>query len=346
MNELLAMSKEHEAKAMNAFCPNCEKDTEQKFVDKVEEISIRGEMIPIHMEYYHCEECGEDFEIPRPDYDPLDAAYREYRNRKGMVQPEEIKKFRKELGLTQKELSEILGIGIATLNRYENGALQSEAHDQVIRLCMQPENILKILESKPTLLPESTRNRIILHIQKSNQDCGDLLEEAIEQFGSYSPDLLSGYIKFDVNKLFQAIKFFCLKDRVVKTKLMKLLFYADFKHFKDNGISISGARYAHAFHGPVPDQFETWLVAVCEWEKQITSEEQTFGDYVGEVYTSGEPDWSVFSTSELAALAFVKDKFQKYSARQIRDFSHQEIGYQNTKDGEIISYQYAQELQI
>ena len=81
MKELLAMSKEHEAKAMNAFCPNCEKDTEQKFVDKVEEISIRGEMIPIHMEYYHCEECGEDFEIPRPDYDPLDAAYREYRNR-------------------------------------------------------------------------------------------------------------------------------------------------------------------------------------------------------------------------------------------------------------------------
>ena len=116
MKELLAMSKENEAKAMNAFCPNCEKDTEQKFVDKVEEISIRGEMIPIHMEYYHCEECGEDFEIPRPDYDPLDAAYREYRNIKGMVQPEEIKKFRKELGLTQKELSEILGIGIATLN--------------------------------------------------------------------------------------------------------------------------------------------------------------------------------------------------------------------------------------
>jgi len=71
-------------------------------VEKVEEIDIRGETIPIHMEYYHCEECGEDFEIPRPDYDPLDAAYREYRNRKGMLQPEEIKKFRKELGLTQK----------------------------------------------------------------------------------------------------------------------------------------------------------------------------------------------------------------------------------------------------
>lgn len=51
-----------------------------------------------------------------------------------MVQPEDIKKFRKELGLTQREWSEILGIGFATLNRDENGVLQSEGHDQIIRL--------------------------------------------------------------------------------------------------------------------------------------------------------------------------------------------------------------------
>lgn len=331
---------------MNAFCPNCEKETEQSFVDTIEETNVRGEMIPIHMEYYHCEECGEDFDIPRPDYDPLDAAYREYRHRKGLVQPEEIKKFRKELGLTQKEWSEVLGIGIATLNRYENGALQSEAHDQVIRLCMEPNNLLHVLENKPEVLSKESRNRIYQHLRTKGQDCGGLLEEAIEQFGSYPPNLFSGFIRFDANKLFQAIKFFCFKDRVVKTKLMKLLFYADFKHFKENGISITGARYAHATHGPVPDQFETWLVAISEWENEITSEEQAFGDYVGEVYISNEPDWSIFSTSELAALALVKNKFQRFSAKQIREFSHLEQGYQNTKDGEIISYQYAQELQI
>lgn len=331
---------------MNVFCPNCELETEQRYIDKVEEINIRGEMISIHLKYYQCEVCGEDYELPRADYDPLDEAYREFRIRKGYIQPEEIKKFRKGLGLTQKEFSELLGIGIATLNRYENGALQSEAHDQVIRLCMQPDNMLKILESKPGVLSEASRNRILQLFQDNQHDCGSLLDEAIEQFGSYSPSLLSGYLRLDIHKLFQVIKFFCLGERVVKTKLMKLLFYADFKHFKQNGISISGLRYAHAYHGPVPDRFETWLVAITEWEKQITSEEQPFGDYVGEVYTSGEPDWSVFSTSELASLAFVKDKFQKYSAKQIRDFSHEEKGYQNTKDGELISYQYALELQI
>lgn len=145
-------------------------------------------------------------------------------------------------------------------------------------------------------LSESNRNQIIQLLQKKDQDCGNLLEEAIEQFGSYSPNLLSGFIRFNANKLFQAIKFFCFIDQVSKTKLNKLLFYADFKHFKDNGVSISGARYAHAYYGPVPDQFNTWLAAISEWDKHIISEEQAFGDLVGEVYTSGEPDWTVLST--------------------------------------------------
>ncbi|NMB67181.1 MAG: DUF4065 domain-containing protein [Chloroflexi bacterium] len=331
---------------MNAFCPNCERETKQVPVDRVEEINVRGQIVPIHLEYYQCEECGEDFEIPRSGYDPVDAAYREYRRIKGMVQPQEIKDFRKKLGLTQKDFSEMIGIGIATLNRYENGALQSEAHDQAIQLCMQPANLLQIITKKPNLLSETDQNRIIQILQQEKQDCGGLLEEAVEQFGSYPPNLLSGYKRFDVNKLFQSMKFFCFNDQVTKTKLMKLLFYADFKHFKDTGVSISGVRYAHAHHGPVPDQFETWLVAISEWDHQITKDEQPFGDFVGEVYTSDKPDWSIFSTSELAALSLVKNKFQKFSARQIRDFSHQEKGYQATKDGEIISYQYALDLQI
>jgi putative zinc finger/helix-turn-helix YgiT family protein len=331
---------------MDAFCPNCEKETPQEFVTKSDQIMIRGENMPIHLEYYHCNECGQDYETPRPDYDPLDSAYRDYREIKGMLQPDELIAFRKQLGLTQLELSRLLSIGVATLNRYENGALQSEAHDQAIRLCMLPANLLRIIEDKPELLPESDRNRIIESIRENDRDDRALLAEAIEKFGCYPPSLLSGYVRFNIDKLIQAMKFFCFKDEVPKTKLMKLLFYADFKHFKDNGVSICGVQYAHAPHGPIPDHFETWLVAITDWEKLITSQEKQFGDHVGEVYTSGDPIVSVFSTSELAVLAFVKNKFITYSAKQIRDLSHQEKGYTTTNDGEIISYQYAQDLQI
>ena len=119
---------------MNGFCPDCEKESSLSLIQTTEGFNIRGEAIPVEVEYYKCQECGEEFDISKPDYDPYEVAYREYRRRKGLLQPDEIRLFRIERGLTQKEFSHLLGIGIATLNRYENGALQSEAHDRVMKL--------------------------------------------------------------------------------------------------------------------------------------------------------------------------------------------------------------------
>ena len=331
---------------MNAFCPNCEKETQQIHVKRTENVNVRGELIPVEFEYFQCDECNESHEIQRSDYDPLEAAYREYRERRGLLQPEKIKEVRKELGLSQKAFSKLLGVGIATLNRYENGALQSEAHDKVIRFCVQPENIIQILKEKPYLLSEKEMNSLLMRLQKGGDDGSDVLGKAIDSYGSYSPSNLSGNIRFDVNKFIQAIKFYCYDGYVVKTKLLKLMFYADFKHFKDYGISISGARYAHANFGPVPDKFDTWLTAITEWLNEVSREERLFGDYLGEVFTSDEPDWSVFSASDLASLAYVKERFANMNASEIRDFSHIEIGYQTTKNGELISYDLAENLQI
>jgi hypothetical protein len=96
----------------------------------------------------------------------------------------------------------------------------------------------------------------------------------------------------------------------------------------------------------VPDRFETWLVAQSEWEKGITSEEQNMGAYVGEVYTSEESHRTIFSSSELATLVFVYVKFQHFTAKQIQEYSHRKKGFQKTKNGDLIAYQFAGDLQI
>ena len=331
---------------MFAFCPNCETETDQKVISEVINIDVRGEMILTPITYYLCNECGEDFEIPNPEYDPLDQAYREYRKRKGMLQPEEIRDFRKSLGLTQQELSNLLGIGIATLNRYENGALQSDAFDRVIRLYENPKNILSTLEKSPDLFAESTKTQLIQRLTQFDSTGGNLLNDAIENYSNYLADILCGYIKFDCNKLFQAMKYFGSYGGVGKTKLMKLLFYADFKHFKEYSVSITGSRYAHAHFGPVLDNFETWLVAVTDWTGQMQRDQEQHYDYIIEKYISKGIDYSVFSPSELSILAFVQEKFKNFTAKQIEDFSHEESGYINTKNGELISYASALDLQV
>ena len=312
---------------MKAFCPNCEKETKRRSIETIVDIKVRGENIQVHDKYYQCEECGEEYEIPSLDYDPLDEAYRIYRSRKGLLQPEEIKDFRKKLALSQKEMSNILGIGIATLNRYENGSLQSDAHDNLIRSYMQLDNLLHLLEEKPELLPDKKREDLVQFLKKDHHDAHSLVFEAIEEFGSYPRSKLSGFTAFNFDKFTQVVKFFCYKKEIVKTKLLKLLFYADFKHFKEYGVSITGSRYAKAIYGPVPDKYETLLASITEWDQEVTYREKLFGSQIGEVYISDAPDYSVFSNEEITTLGIVEQNFKDFTGSSIHSFSQKEKGY-------------------
>ena len=148
---------------MKKICPHCEKETNIRQVKENERFDVRGESIEVPVEYYQCDECGETFENTR-DHDSLVTVYKEYRRRYDMLQPDEIKQWRKRYGLTQKELSRILGWGGATLSRYENGALQVDAHEKLLRLAMEPHNLRKLIEESPQVLCDEKRVRLLKEI--------------------------------------------------------------------------------------------------------------------------------------------------------------------------------------
>jgi len=330
---------------MKGICPNCEKETELELVRRLEDVNVRGEAIKVEVTYYKCKNCGEEFEDPHSDEDPLEKAYREYRRRHGMMQPEEVRDFRKRSGLTQNEMSRLLGWGGATLSRYENGALQDETHEKALRLTMDPRNLLKLIEESTDALSEDKRDRLINELRAAVEETCSLEMIYEERFGKYEADELSGYRRLDLAKLFNAILYFC-KGGVLKTKLNKLLFYADFKHFKDYAVSITGARYAHIPFGPAPDKYAFYFATLVE-NGAIRVEEDVFGDFIGEEFISvKEPDLSLFSNSELKILATVKEYFKDFTAKRITDFSHDEEAYKETAPGDIISYEYANELKL
>ena len=93
---------------MKGLCPNCEKETELELIQSVQVIKVRGELIEVEAKYYKCKTCGEEFDDPRSDEDPLDRAYREYRRRHRMMQPDEIREYRKKFRLTQNEINHLL----------------------------------------------------------------------------------------------------------------------------------------------------------------------------------------------------------------------------------------------
>jgi putative zinc finger/helix-turn-helix YgiT family protein len=331
---------------MKGICPNCEKETELELIQSVQEIKVRGELIEVEVKYYKCKSCGEEFDDPHSDQDPLDKAYREYRRRHRMLQPEEIREYRKKFGLTQNETNLLLGWGGATLSRYENGALQDDTHEKALRLAMEPRNLLKLIEQAPDALPDERRGRLSAELRAAEEESYSFERIYEERFARYEASELSGYRKLDLAKLFNAILFFC-KDGTLKTKLNKLLFYADFKHFKEYTVSITGARYAHIPFGPAPDKYALYFATLVENGSLVIREVAFSENAIGEEFSSAkQPDLSLFSDSELKVLATVKEYFNDFNAKKITDFSHDEKGYKETPQGQIISYEYADELKL
>jgi transcriptional regulator with XRE-family HTH domain len=263
-----------------------------------------------------------------------------------MLQPEEIRNWRKGYGLTQKELSSLLGWGEVSLSRYENGALQDEAHEKLLRLAMEPHNLLKLINDTPSALKDEKRERIISELKAVEAESFTLDRIFEEHLSTHPPSLFNGYQTFNMSKFTNAVLFLCKGDGQLKTKMNKLLFYADFKCFKEFTVSLTGTRYVHLPFGPVPDDYDI-LFAALRQRGEISIDEVQIGPYFGEnMAARKDPDIAVFTASELRVLSEVKEFFEEFNSSEIKDFSHAESAYQKTSGGEIISYELASELRM
>lgn len=328
---------------MKRVCPECGKTSEWEIISRPEEFDIKGEKITVESQLLLCAECGAEYEDMNSVVDPYNLAYEEYRRRKGMVHPAQLVSFRKKYDLTQKELSELLGFGGVTLSRYENGALQDEAHDQLLQFIIQPANLLRLIKQKPNIFSDEKRITILAQLRREITTVS-LIKDLLK---NEKPDILSGNKPFDLDIVSNLIKFFTFPNPVVKSKLLKLLFYADFKYFKETRFSITGLKYAHLQYGPVPDQYDFLLASILEMDHEIRVDVQPIGDYFGELFISDAPLSSeAFEEDVLSTIRKVANIFQGYNAKDIESFSHEEKGYKETCQGELISYLYARELQI
>ena len=67
----------------------------------------------------------------------------------GFLTDEDIKRIRKKLGFTQKEMAEKLGVGLKNFARYENLSVrQGKAMDNLLRILDKYPEALDILENK------------------------------------------------------------------------------------------------------------------------------------------------------------------------------------------------------
>jgi uncharacterized phage-associated protein len=241
-------------------------------------------------------------------------------------------------------MSEVLGMGANTWSNYENGEVPSKVHANLIQMIDSPETFRQLI-SKNGELAEKNRKKILKTIEALDQpecNCDDELKKFVTD-----PNIFSGYKSFQSEKVSQMALFLAENQQPYKTKLNKLLWYADNYQFRNHAQSISGFEYVAIKYGPVPNQYEYLYEALVE--KQIISKEATMtqNGEVEQIIPFGEHkfDPSLFSESELDALKYIAEKFKDTNAKEIAELSHQEKAWKDNIEGRNkISFMYAFDL--
>lgn len=115
-------------------CPICEGVRNLIYGSQKEKVMVRGEEINVPVKLFYCPTGDHYFQSFDDDEERIQLAYREYRDRKGFLQPEEIQKIREQYGLSQRTFARFLKWGDITVHRYESGAIQDDAHNDVLLL--------------------------------------------------------------------------------------------------------------------------------------------------------------------------------------------------------------------
>lgn len=299
--------------------------------------SIKGRNISFIAKRRFCKKCNNLVYDSNLDNKASEIAINKYNEKYGITK-EEIVNLRKKFNLSQELFAKVIGCAKKTLISYEKGkSIPNDSYLIILRsLLSKPETIKTIIDANKTQFTEK-------ELTKINEKITAFLPNNTKQllFNSECiPNEYNGYSKLSKEKIYNMILYFA-DQTVLKTKLLKEMFYTDFLYYKNNCQSITGLEYAKLQYGPVPDQFEA-ILNECTKENFIEYKIEYEEQYESHnIRANKDFDPSIFNDEELKILKEVKDKFKNFSSKEIVDFSHREKAFTSPEFFDKISYDYA-----
>ena len=131
------------------------------------------------------------------------------------------------------------------------------------------------------------------------------------------------------------------KPNVGETLLYKLLYFSDFNYYEMYEEHLSGAEYRKLPFGPVPQNMDHVIGQMIK-SGMIERFKTTFHGYPQTRYIPlVKPDLRNLKASEKEVLDRVIDQYSDWSASVISEYSHKDMPWLASKDGEVIDYELA-----
>ena len=301
----------------------------EKYFQEVRTTTFRKE----EYSYLHTgiiDEDGEMWTTTEMDEANIFQVYNQYRVRHGIPFPDEISGLREHYGLSAAKMAQILGFGINQYRMYEDGEVPSVSNARTIIAAREKDVFLSFVEASKSEMSEQEYQRIRKKVEAADGDYKPIVQPSeYTGFRSLSTDKVANVVRLIISTI----------GSTFVTKMNKLLFYADFIHYKKHGYGITGITYKALPFGPVPEHWGTLYSSL----PGINMEEYVYpSGQSGIKLEAIENTDNILNESELSTIDKVCALFSNMSAGEISQTSHLEKGWIDNKDNRsAISYQDA-----
>lgn len=328
------------------LCLICMEEHEVKTVEVKDEEIYKGLEVDFDALYEYCSHADEFLEteemIKTNSLSMKDA----YRKKVGLLTSNEIIDIRNKYGVSQKDFSDILGWGKATITRYENHQVQDRAHDDFLKkIASDPKWFLEMLERAKDNISEKAYLKYYnqAKIEYRNKQNQYLIDSIKSLYANYEDDSITGKARLNLDKVVDMVNYLALKvSNLHKVKLMKMLWYSDALHFKRNGSAISGLIYNALEMGAVPEGHDQIMLL-----DNISFESILYRDNIGYKFKP-TPNFEIknLTEKELETIDYIIEKFGTLNTNEIIHVMHKEDAYKFADLNCKIPFSFAENLSI
>ena len=235
-----------------------------------------------------------------------------------------VAELRKSRGYSQEDLAKYLGISRSSVAQMELGNRNITINEMMVLSEILGFSLDKFLSK-------------------------DYKADAIVE-SEVAPGKKEGEIRISVPKInvgkFKNVLLYILekcggKPNVGETVLYKLLYFCDFNFYELYEEHLTGAKYRKLPYGPVPLKLDA-IIAEMIKEGQLERIKTNYHGYAQTRFIPLEKArLTEMSAAEKDVIDRVIERFSDWSASAISEFSHKDMPWRATDDGDIIDYELA-----
>jgi len=126
--------------------------------------------------------------------------------------------------------------------------------------------------------------------------------------------------------------------KIPKTKLAKLLYFADFGWFYYNLKSMSGMQYRKIQYGPVTDAYFRIIDEMSDAGEIHITQTEDGAMLISQTRSGAKVDLKNVNKEEIKLIKNIEEKWKGKKTAEIVNFTHKQFPYLYAQDNEIVSY--------